>query len=276
MNLEYLKGRSLWLRQELFEMVVRSKKGHFPSSSSVAEIVIALFYGGYLRYNAESPKAPDRDRIFISKGHAGMVLYPILADLGYVPQDEVAKFTEQDCVFRFYPDPSIPGIEAITGSLGHGMAIGAGHALVAKREGLKYRTFVVISDGECYEGSTWETAMFVAHQQLTNLVVIVDRNGCCILDHTENCVRLEPMEDKWKAFGWHTIVVNGHSYTEISQALDQAVSGKIQKPVAIISKSVKGKGVSFMEDQPGWHNRMPTEEQIAKARRELQTNCIVN
>jgi len=276
MDLERLKSRSLWLRQELFEMVVRSKKGHFPSSSSLAEIVITLFYGGYLRYNAESPKSPDRDRLFISKGHAGMVLYPILADLGFVPKDEVAKFTKKDCVFRFYPDPSIPGIEAITGSLGHGLAIGAGHALVAKREGRKYRTFVIISDGECYEGSTWETAMFVPHQQLNNLVLIVDRNGCCILDHTENCVRLEPMEDKWKAFGWHTIVVNGHSFTEISHALDQAVSGKIQKPVVIISKSVKGKGVSFMEDQPGWHNRMPTEEQIAKARSELAVNCIVN
>lgn len=277
MNLELLKTKSHWLRRELFEMVVRSKKGHFPSSSSITEIVVALFYGGYLHYDPKNPRWPDRDRIFISKGHAGMTMYPVLADLGYVPKEEVARFTKKDGVFRFYPDPSIPGIEAITGSLAHGMGIGAGHALVAKQEGKKYRTYVIISDGECYEGSTWETAMFASHQQLDNLIVIVDRNGCCILDHTENCVRLDPLEDKWKAFGWHTIVVDGHSYSQITKALDEAASGRVQnKPIAIISRGVKGKGVSFMENKPGWHNKMPNDDEIARARKELEVNCIVN
>jgi transketolase len=275
MNLQLLKDRSQWLRKEAFEMVVRSKKGHYPSSSSITEIVVALFYGGYFNYNAKNPRDPDRDRIFISKGHAGMVLYPILADLGYVPKEELAKFTKSGGVFRFYPDPSIPGIEAITGSLGHGIGIGAGHALCAKQEGKKFKTFVIVSDGECYEGSTWETAMFAAHQELDNLIVFVDRNGCCILDYTENCVRIDPLEDKWKAFGWHTINVQGHSYQEITSALDQALAGKIKKPIAIIAKTVKGKGVSFMENKPGWHNRMPTEQEIAQARKELETNCIV-
>lgn len=276
MNIQLLKDKSLWLRKEIFEMVVRSKKGHYPSSSSITEIVVALFYGGYFKYNAQLPHAEDRDRIFISKGHAGMVLYPILADLGYVPKGELTQFTKKEGVFRFYPDPSIPGIEAITGSLGHGMGIGAGHALTAKRDDKKFRTFVIISDGECYEGSTWETAMFASHHQLDNLIVIVDRNGCCILDHTENCVRLEPLEDKWKAFGWHTFSIDGHSYEEISHALDKATSSEIKKPIAIISKSVKGKGISFMENRPDWHNRMPNDEQIIQARRELETNCIVD
>lgn len=276
MNIDLLRQKSAWLRKELFEMVIRSKKGHIPSSFSCLEFVVALFYGGYLRYDPKRPRWEDRDRIFISKGHAGMAMYPILEELGFVPKGEVEKFTKAGGIFRFYPDPSIPGVEAITGSLGHGIGIAAGHALAARRDGRSYRNFVIVSDGECYEGSVWETAMFAAHHNLESLVTIVDRNGCCILDYTENCVRLDPLEDKWKAFGWHTIAVNGHSYAEITRALDEATSGKIKKPIAIISRSVKGKGISFMENKPGWHNKMPNDEQIAQARRELETNCILH
>ena len=276
MDLEHLKEKSAWLRRELFEMVVRSRKGHFPSSSSISDVIVTLFYGGYFKYNARSPHEANRDRIFISKGHAGMALYPILADLGYVPKEELVRFTKVDGIFRFYPDPSIPGIEAITGSLGHGMGIAAGHALSAKRDGKDFRSYVMISDGECYEGSTWETAMFASHHQLDHLVVIVDRNGCCILDYTERCVRLDPLEDKWQAFGWHPIVINGHSYAEITRAFDEVISSRIKKPIVIISKSVKGKGISFMENEPGWHNRMPDDQQIAQARQELASHSIAN
>ena len=135
MNLTELKKKCAWLRREAFEMVVRSKKGHYPSSSSCVEMVVALFYGGFMKYDAQNPKDPARDRIFISKGHAGMVLYPILEDLNFVPKGELLKFTKPDGKFRFYPDPTIPGIEAITGSLDHGMGIAAGHCLAAKRNG---------------------------------------------------------------------------------------------------------------------------------------------
>jgi transketolase len=269
MNLAELNKKSAWLRRETFELVVRSKKGHYPSSSSCADFAVALFYGGYLKYDAQNPKAPDRDRIFISKGHAGMVLYPILEELGFVAKGELLKFTKPDGVFRFYPDPSIPGIEAITGSLGHGLGIAAGHCLAAKRDGRNIRSFVIIGDGECYEGSTWETALFAAHAGLENLVVILDRNGCIIMDHTEKCVRLDPMAAKWKAFGWHTIEVDGHSMAEITQALDTAVSGKIKAPIAIIANTTKGKGISFMENRPDWHNKMPSDEQTVQARKEL-------
>lgn len=276
MNLELLKQRSQWLRKEVFELVARSKKGHLPSSYSCAEIVVSLFFGGYLKCDPKNPKWADRDRIFISKGHAGMVLYPIFAEMGFVSKDELLKFTKAEGIFRFYPDPSIPGIEAITGSLGHGIGIAAGHAIAAKHEGRKYRNYVIISDGECYEGSTWETAMFAAHRELDNLVVFVDHNGCCIMDHTQNCVRQDPMEEKWRAFGWHTLSADGHSHTELGRALDEATSGKVKAPVAIICKTVKGKGVSFMENKPGWHNKMPNEEQIAQIRKELESNCVVN
>jgi len=268
-NINELKKRASWLRREAFEMVARSKKGHFPSSSSCTEIVVALYYSGFLRYDSRNPKNPDRDRLFISKGHAGMVLYPVLEDLGFVPKGELLKFTKADGIFRFYPDPSIPGIEAITGSLGHGIGLAAGHCLAAKHEQRASRSYVIISDGECYEGSTWETAMFAAHAGLNNLVVFVDRNGCCIMDHTEKCVRIDPLEDKWKAFGWHTVTIDAHSMPEVMGVLEMATSGEIDKPIAVIARSVKGKGVSFMENKPGWHNRMPTDDEIAIARREL-------
>lgn len=273
-NINELKKRASWLRREAFELVVRSKKGHYPSSSSCADIVVALYYGGFLRYDARNPKNPDRDRLFISKGHAGMVLYPILEDLGFVPKGELLKFTKPDGVFRFYPDPSIPGVEAITGSLGHGIGLAAGHCLAGKRDGRSFRSYVVIGDGECYEGSTWETALFAAHAGLDNLVVFVDRNGCIIMDHTEKCVRLDPMADKWRAFGWHTIEIDGHSFPELINALELANSGKIKAPIAIVAKSIKGKGISYMENRPDWHNRMPNDEQIAQARKELAVETV--
>jgi transketolase len=269
MSIEELKKKAAWLRREAFEMVVRARKGHYPSSSSCTEIVVALYYGGFLRYDARNPKNPDRDRLFISKGHAGMVLYPILEELGFVPKGELLKFTKADGLFRFYPDPAIPGIEAITGSLGHGIGLAAGHCLAGKRDGRSFRSYVVIGDGECYEGSVWETAMFAAHAELDNLIVFVDRNGCCIMDHTEKCVRLDPLEEKWKAFGWHTITINAHSMAEVVGAMELAKSGTIKRPLAVIANSVKGKGISYMENKPGWHNRMPNEAEILQARKEL-------
>lgn len=268
-NLNVLREKSAWLRRECFEMVVRSKKGHFPSSSSCTEILVSLMYGGWMKLDPANPKNPTRDRIFISKGHAGMALYPILEELGFVPKGELLKFTKADGIFKFYPDSNIPGIEAITGSLGHGMGIAAGHCIAGRLDGLDFRCYVVIGDGECYEGSVWETAMFAAHQKLSNLVVFVDRNRCCILDHTENCVALDPMEDKWRAFGWHVISIDAHNLEQIDAALNEVRGNKSGKPVAIVAHSIKGKGVSFMEDKPGWHNRMPDAAQIETARKEL-------
>jgi len=270
-DLDFLRQKAAWLRRECFEMVVRSRKGHFPSSSSCTEILVSLMYGGWIRMNPEQPKDPKRDRIFISKGHAGMALYPILEEMGFVPQGELLKFTRSDGIFKFYPDPAIPGIEAITGSLGHGIGIAAGHCLAGRQDGLEFRCYVVISDGECYEGSTWETALFASHQKLSNLVVFVDRNGCCILDYTEDCVALDPLEEKWRSFGWETASIDAHDLNQIHEVLKRSFESRSGKPLAIIAKSVKGKGVSFMENKPGWHNRMPDDTQIELARKELST-----
>ena len=256
-------------------MVAESKQGHLASALSCTEVVLALYYGGYVRVSPARPRDPVRDRVLVSKGHGAIVLYPVLADLGFLGRGHLASFAEAGGPLRVYADPSIPGIEAICGSLGHGFGIGCGYAYTAKRDGLDYRTFVILSDGECYEGSVWETAMFAAHHGLDNLVVIIDRNRLCILGGTEECLRLDPLEDKWRAFGWDVLTIDGHRYGEILPALDRALvpSGK---PLAIVANTVKGKGISFMENRAEWHNRTPDAADIAQARRDLQTNCIVD
>lgn len=278
-----LANRSHWLRKELFDMADSGRKGHIPSSFSCVELVVSLYYGGILRYDAHNPKWDSRDRFVISKGHAGMVTYPILADLGFVPKEELQRFCATDCVFRMYPDPSIPGVEAITGSLAHGLGTLAGRALRAKMDGLDYNCIALLSDGECYEGSTWEQALFAAkqleesyagHTGLDNLVAIVDHNNCIITDTIPHCVDLAPLAEKWRGFGWYTQEVNGHSYRGIMQALHNINEKGSTKPSVIIAHTTKGKGIPFMENRPDWHNKRPNEEQIRMAREALQENCI--
>ena len=172
----------------------------------VPRSAVALYYGGVAHVVPGQPDEPNRDRIIVSKGHAAMVQYPILADLGFYDPAELDRFTQPGGLLGMYADFRIPGIEGISGSLGHGVGMGAGLALAARQNGADYRTFVVLGDGECYEGSIWESAMFAAHHQLDNLVVIVDRNDLCILGKTEDLVRLGDLEDKWRSFGWSVFV----------------------------------------------------------------------
>ena len=270
-----LIDRSAWLRKQLFGMVMRTKKGHVPSSFSCADILIALFYGGFFRHQKGSPSDPLRDRIIVSKGHAAMALYPILADIGFVPEAELENFTRKDCLLRMYADPSIPGIDSISGSLGHGLGIGAGMAMAAKQDGRDQRAFVIVGDGECYEGSVWESAIFASHQRLDNLIGIVDRNGLAIMGPTENMLRLDSLEEKFKSFGWETVSINGHSYREILGAL-RRIGHTHGRPLAIIANTVKGKGISFMENKSEWHNRMPDAAQQEQAWRDLQINTITD
>ncbi len=268
MKINDLKEKAAWLRRELFEMVIRQGKGHLPSCFSCTEILVSLYYGGIAKYSADDPTAPDRDRVIISKGHAGAALYPILADLGFFPAEELQRFTQKGGLLGMYADWRVPGIEGISGSLGHGLGMGAGMALAAKRDGEKFRGFILLGDGECYEGSIWESAMFAAHHELDNLIAIIDRNAISMLGQTEEQLRLGDLEDKWRSFGWHALSIDGHSFAELADAF--AMVGKSQgKPLAIIANTVKGKGVSFMEGQPQWHNRMPDEKGIAQARAEL-------
>jgi len=269
-----LINKSQELRIKLFDLVMQDKRGHIPSSYSALEIVINLYYGGIIKYDVKHLDDPNRDRFIISKGHAAMVMYPIFAELGFFDKSELKRFTKPDGILRMYADHTIPGIEAVSGSLGHGLGMANGYAYAAKQDELDYKSFVIIGDGECYEGSVWESAMFASHYQLDNLIVIVDVNGLCIMDKTENCINQGSIEDKFKAFGWETINVNGHSHVDIQRGFE-IIHNKNGKPKAIIANTIKGKGISFMENQPLWHNRMPTEEQIKQAYAELSVNCIV-
>lgn len=273
-DIKALVEKSGWLRRELFEMVTRTQRGHIPSCYSSVEMVISLFYGGLVKYDAKNAKSRDRDTVMVSKGHAAMVLYPVLADLGFFPKAELEKFTKPDGILRMYADHTIPGIEAVCGSLGHGYTIAAGYALAAKKDKKDTKSFVIIGDGECYEGSVWETAMFAAHYELDNFITIVDRNRLCILDETEKCIKLDPLDQKWAAFGCDVVSVDGHSYKDIFRGFDELARRNSKKPKVIISNSVKGKGVSFMENRIDWHNKMPNAEQKAKAQAELATSCI--
>lgn len=270
-----LIAKSSWLRKKLFEMVMRTKKGHIPSSYSCAEILIALFYGGVLRYRHGHANDPTRDRMIVSKGHAAMALYPILADIGFVAASELQTFTARDCLLRMYADPGIPGIDSVTGSLGHGLGVGSGFALAAKKDNRDQRAFVILGDAECYEGSVWESALFASHYQLDNLVGIVDRNGLAIMGPTEDLLRLNSIEDKFQSFGWEAVTINGHSYREILGAVAR-IGRTGGRPLAIVANTVKGKGISFMENRSDWHNKMPDETRQQQAWRDLETNCITD
>ena len=267
-TLEALAERARWLRQEVFDMVLRQRDGHIPSSFSMAEILVTLYYGGVLRWTHGNPGDPERDRLIVSKGHAAMALYPILANIGYFPRQELERFTQPDGLLGMYADVRIPGIEGISGSLGHGLGMACGFCYAARMTGKSYRSFVILGDGECYEGSVWESAMFGAHHGFDDLVAIVDRNALCILGETERLVRMEPFDDKWRAFGWHVERVDGHSLQDLQTAFSM-IGRTGGRPLAIVADTVKGKGISFMEGRSEWHNRMPTAAQVAQARREL-------
>lgn len=270
---EPLVERSRWLRREIFDMVLRQRDGHIPSSFSMAEILVTLYYGGVLQWRRGEPRAPQRDRLIVSKGHAAMALYPILADIGYFPREELERFTQPGGILGMYADVRVPGIEGISGSLGHGLGMACGFCYAARVGGQSHRSFVILGDGESYEGSVWESAMFAAHHGFDNLVAVVDRNALCILGETEQLVRIEPLEEKWRAFGWHVERVDGHSFAALHDAF--ALIGRTGgRPLAIVADTVKGKGISFMEGRSEWHNRMPNDAQVAQARAELASRRI--
>jgi transketolase len=255
-----LKEKAKWLRIELFKMLIKSKSGHIPSCFSMIEILVSLYYGGISNLNKLKYNDEKRDRVLISKGHAAMALYPILADLGNYEKNELEKFTEVGGILGLYADFRVPGIEGISGSLGHGVGMGAGFAYDAKINNEHFKTFVILGDGECYEGSIWESAIFAASKQLDNLIVFVDRNSLCILGKTEELLELGDLKAKWNTFGWESYEINGHDFEQIFQTFSEINNSTLKKPKVIICNTIKGKGVSFMEGKAEWHNRVPSHE----------------
>jgi transketolase len=257
------------LRRHIVRLCADSPGAHLGGSMSCVEILTVLFFDGVLRVDPRQPKKEGRDYLLFSKGHASAALYSALAERGFFPVEELLTYKRSGSRLAGHPLKGVPGVELATGSLGHGLAVGNGLALAGKHDRCDYRVFVVLGDGECQEGSVWEAAMAAAHYQLDNLVAVVDRNGVQEDGPTEVIMRLEPLAEKWRAFGWEVREVDGHDLGELSAAL-HAVPFHRDRPSLVLAKTVKGKGVSFAEGDHRYHYCKLSPEDRARAMAELE------
>ncbi|MCX5694757.1 MAG: transketolase [Candidatus Omnitrophica bacterium] len=264
-----LRRKASWVRAKILKMAVRAGAGHVASSFSCTDILVVLYYSGLLKFNPKNHSWPGRDRFILSKGQAALALYPVLADLGFFPPSKLMTFSQNGSILGGLTESHVPGVEALTGSLGQGLSIAAGIALSAKIDNKKYLSVALLGDGECHEGSVWEAAMFAGHHHLHNLIAIIDYNRLSATDFLKHSLDLEPLKDKWESFGWEVELVNGHSCEDIFYAFRKARIRTFGKPLVILAMTVKGKGVSFMENKPIWHYRIPAGKELKIARKEL-------
>ena len=265
----FVKAADLALaaRHEIISMTSTAKASHVASALSVVDI-LSVLYSGAANISPENMDAADRDIVILSKGHSASALYSVLTLQGFFPKEWLALYCQNDAPLGGHvTSKGVPGVELSTGSLGHGLPYGLGIAMSRKKSGAKGRVFVVMSDGECDEGTTWESAMIANHHELDNLVVIVDRNKIQSLTFTEDTLKLEPFADKWIAFGWDAKTVAGHDYSLLAAALATQT-----RPTCIIADTTKGKGVDFMENSVLWHYKPPTADDVTKAFEQLREN----
>lgn len=249
-------------------MIYRTKMPHIGSAFSIVEILVALYFKCFSVF-PENKKDKNRDIFILSKGHSCSIFYAVLAERGFFKKEILKKFAVNKGLLEGHPTRNLDlGIEVSTGSLGHGLSIGAGIAVAKKFDNLNSRVFVLLSDGEIQEGSIWEAALFAAHHQLDNLIAIIDYNKIQALDRVENIMKLEPLKEKWESFGWATKEIDGHDFNQIIQTIKE-VPFQPSKPTAIIAHTKKGKGISFMEDDFLWHSQYPNDEEFKKALKEL-------
>ena len=267
-NVEELRAKARLARRRIIEMITAAKSGHPGGSLSAVEILVTLYYD-VMRHDPANPKWPDRDRFILSKGHGCPVLYAVMADTGYTPVEELNNLRRLGSIYQGHPDVRfIPALEASTGSLGQGLSIGIGMALAARLNNSPSRTYVVLGDGEIQEGQIWEAAMFAPFHKIDNLVCIVDYNRIQLDGFVKDIMEVEPLAEKWRAFGWHVIEVDGHDISALQRAFAEAAATK-GKPTAFIAHTVKGKGVSFMENNPKYHGVAPTEQEKVAALQEI-------
>ena len=265
-NFEDIEQLALKIRKNAVNMTSAGGSSHIGSILSIADVLAAL-YGSVMNYKADEPKWKGRDRFILSKGHAGAGVYAALAESGFMPVEKLrTHYQDGSDLSGHVSHKGIPGVEFSTGSLGHGLPVATGMALAAKINRDKHNIYVLMSDGECDEGSNWEAALFAPHHKLDNLVVIIDRNKLQSIHSTEDTLSLEPFVDKWQAFGWNVVDVDGHDHQKLLDACGSMVTGK---PLCIIANTTKGKGVSFMEDNILWHYRSPQGEEYNAAMQEL-------
>ena len=264
----HLAAISRRIRARVVEMSHVAETPHLGSSLSCVDMLVAAYWG-YLRIDPTKPLAPDRDRFILSKGHAATALYAVLAERGFFDPTLLDTYNEDGALLPEHPGlQCVPGVEAATGSLGHGLPLGLGMALAARIQQRPTRCLVLMSDGECEEGSVWEAAMFAPAQKLDTVTVMIDYNKWQATGRSDEIMALAPLADKWRAFGWDACEVDGHDLDALLAALRPVPDGT-GRPRAVICHTVKGKGVSFMEDDNNWHYRIPTAEEVEKARVEL-------
>ncbi len=256
------------IRGAVVEMSHRSREAHLGSALSVVDILVSLYWECLL-IDPRKPEDPARDRLILSKGHAASALYAVLAARGFFPETLLETYSCRGSCLEGHPGPGCaPGVEAATGSLGHGLPLAAGMALAGRIRGLRYRTVAVMSDGEMNEGSVWEAAQFVSGVGLDTVMAVIDFNGWQATGRSRDVLRIEPLAEKWRSFGWTAVEVNGHDIGTLTDAFSSFPRDD-GAPLAVIAHTVKGRGVSFMEDDNNWHYRIPTADEVAAAKREL-------
>ncbi|TDT61028.1 transketolase [Fonticella tunisiensis] len=267
-EIEFLKNKASELRKAVVTMAHKSGSSHVASALSMMDILTVLYFK-ILNIAPETAKSPLRDKFILSKGHGASGLYAVLAERGFFDKGILDSYCRDGSALSGHPKKdSLPGIECSTGSLGHGLSMGCGIALGDKHSNINARTVVLMGDGECNEGSVWESAMFAAQKRLNNLIAVIDNNKLQGLGKVDEITALEPIGEKWKAFGWNVIEIDGHNVSEIYDALITAY-GSLDFPTAIIARTIKGRGVSFMENRLEWHYRSTNEEQFQRALKEL-------
>ena len=267
-DVKMLENKAIDIRHDVLNMIYTAKAGHPGGSLSAVEVVTTLIFH-VMNIDPQNPDWPDRDRFVLSNGHACPVLYAALTERGFFDKEILNTLRQYHSILQGHPDMNkVPGLDMTAGSLGNGLSAGLGMALSAKHKGQDYMTYVMLGDGECQEGMVWEAAMAASHYHLNNLVAIVDCNGVQINGWVNDIMREEPFADKWKAFGWNVIDIDGHSIREVLTALHEART--MRSPKVILDRTVKGKGVSFMEDQAAWHGAAPNAEQLAQAMEDIE------
>ncbi|MBM3250232.1 MAG: transketolase [Candidatus Omnitrophica bacterium] len=267
-QIKELEAKAKEVRRLIVQMLAKAGSGHPGGSLSATDLITALFFG-VLRHNPKDPHWQDRDRFHMSKGHCCPLWYAVLAESGYFSKDKLMTLRQLGSILQGHPDRRTPGVDVASGSLGQGLSVALGMSLAAKIDQKPYRVYVLMGDGEIQEGNVWEAAMASSHYRCDNLTAILDYNRFQIDGKTCEIMELEPLAAKWQAFGWHTIEIDGHNMKEVLAAYDEARSVKA-KPSIIIARTVKGKGVSFMENVCDFHGRTPTKEETEKALRELE------
>ena len=267
-DIQRLEEKAVEMRQDILDMIYRAGAGHPGGSLSAVEVITALFFH-VMNIDPANPDWADRDRFVLSKGHACPALYTALAHRGFFDREVLGTLRQYHSILQGHPDMNkVPGLDMTAGSLGNGLSIGLGMALSARMKKQDYMTYVMLGDGECQEGMVWEAAMAAAHHGLKNLIAIVDCNGVQINGWVNDVLRVEPFADKWRAFGWAVIEIDGHDMRQVLTALHDARA--MRCPTAILARTVKGKGVSFMEDDSAWHGAAPSAEQLAQAMKDIE------